>query len=127
MNHPSAPEHWPVAPPVGARRAAPEQTRTAHAAWRRKYASGRRIDDDELRALGCFFPLHDYGDAVVLADPGVLIVPSFMGSAPLAAMHGYHPDDRFSKGCFLSDAPRSGPESLLGFKPYFERLVTELR
>ena len=26
-----------------------------------------------------------------LLDPGVLMVPSFMGSRPLAAMHGYDP------------------------------------
>jgi hypothetical protein len=32
---------------------------------------------------------------VFLLDPGVLLVPSFMGREPVAAMHGYdagHPD-----------------------------------
>ncbi len=88
---------------------------------------GRRLSDHELRALGCWFPAHQYGDAIVLANPGVLIVPSFMGSAPLAAMHGYHPEDAFSKGCFLSDATVSAPASLLGFKAYLERVVGESR
>jgi len=37
----------------------------------------------------------DWGEDVFLVDPGRLIVPSFMGRSPLAAMHGYdpaHPD-----------------------------------
>ncbi len=81
--------------------------------------NGRRLSDDELRARGCFFPGREYGDAVFLAYPGVLIVPSFMGAAPIAAMHGYDPDDRFSLGCFMSDATNaSAPSSLLGFKSY---------
>ncbi len=80
---------------------------------------GRRLSDDELRARGCFFPRREYGDAVLLAQPGVLIVPSFMGAARIAAMHGYDPDDRFSQGCFMSDAKDApAPASLLGFKSY---------
>jgi hypothetical protein len=80
---------------------------------------GRRLSDDELRRHGCFFATREYGEAVLLANPGVLIVPSFMGAAPLAAMHGYDPDDRFSQGVFMSDATHApAPESLLGFKSY---------
>lgn len=88
---------------------------------------GRRLTDDELRALGCWFPAHEYGNAVILANPGVLIVPSFMGSRAIAAMHGYHPNDAFSKGCFMSDAGHVAPSSLLGFKAYLERVVRGLR
>jgi hypothetical protein len=88
---------------------------------------GRRLSVDEMRALGCWFPAHEYGDAVVLANPGVLIVPSFMGSSPIAAMHGYHPDDSFSKGCFMSDADRPAPTSLLGFKSYLEGVLRGTR
>ncbi|HEU4928718.1 MAG TPA: alkaline phosphatase family protein [Candidatus Krumholzibacteria bacterium] len=81
--------------------------------------NGRRLSDDELRACGCFFPGREYGDAVLLAHPGVLIVPSFMGSARIAAMHGYDPGDRFSQGCFMSDVSDApAPASLLGFKSY---------
>ena len=80
---------------------------------------GRRLSDDDLRAQGCLFPGREYGDAVILADPGVLIVPSYMGAAPIAAMHGYDPDDRFSRGCFMSDATNApATASLLGFKSY---------
>ena len=88
---------------------------------------GRVIADHELRPLGCWFPAREYGEAIVLANPGVLIVPSFMGSSPLAAMHGYHPDDVYSKGCFMTDAGRAAPASLLGFKSDFEAVVRESR
>lgn len=81
--------------------------------------NGRRLSDGELRAEGCFFPGREYGDAVILANPGVLIVPSFMGAAPIAAMHGYDPHDSLSQGCFMSDANDApAPASLLGFKSY---------
>jgi hypothetical protein len=89
--------------------------------------AGRLLSDDELRALGCWFPAREYGDAVVLANPGVLIVPSFMGAKPIAAMHGYHPDDAFSKGCFMSDVADPAPASLLGFKNYLASLLGRAR
>jgi hypothetical protein len=56
---------------------------------------GRWLEDGELERLGALFTGRDYGDAVFLLHPGVLMVPSFMGQRPLAAMHGYdpsHPD-----------------------------------
>ncbi len=58
-------------------------------------ARGRWLTVDERRAAGAWWDDHRYGDDVWLADPGALVVPSFMGSRPLAAMHGYdaaHPD-----------------------------------
>jgi len=84
---------------------------------------GRRLGDGELDALGCLFPRREYGESVFLADPGVLIVPSFMGSRAIAAMHGYHPDDAFSRGCFLTDAGATAPESVLGFKTFLQSLL----
>ena len=89
--------------------------------------AGRRLGEDELRALGCHFPGGEYGNAVFLVDPGVLIVPSFMGSRAIAAMHGYHPDDAFSRGCFMSTAGAGAPESILGFKEYLQELVGKQR
>lgn len=56
---------------------------------------GRWLDGAALAAAGCGFADHAYGDEVFLLDPGVLLVPSFMGREPVAAMHGYdpaHPD-----------------------------------
>src|SRR5678816_86547 len=73
---------------------------------------GRRLDAPQLRAFGCYFPDGSYGDDIFLADPGVLIVPSFMGARRIAAMHGYHPEDRFSRGVFMTDAPMPAPASI---------------
>lgn len=56
---------------------------------------GHWLTPEELLAAQCAFPDHAYGDDLFLLDPGVLLVPSYMGSRPLAAMHGYdasHPD-----------------------------------
>jgi hypothetical protein len=84
---------------------------------------GRRLDAPQLRAFGCYFPGGEYGDDVFLADPGVLIVPSFMGARRIAAMHGYHPEDRFSRGVFMTDAPMPAPASILGFKAHLQKIV----
>ncbi len=57
--------------------------------------AGRWLDDDELAGEGCRFPAREYGEDVFLLAPGRLMVPSFMGSRPVRAMHGYdphHPD-----------------------------------
>jgi hypothetical protein len=57
--------------------------------------AGRWLTPADLEAAGCDFADHRYGESLFLLDPGVLLVPSFMGSSPLAAMHGYdpaHPD-----------------------------------
>lgn len=56
---------------------------------------GRWLTPEELARAGADFADGGYGDDVFLLDPGVLLVPSFMGRSPLAAMHGYdaaHPD-----------------------------------
>jgi len=88
---------------------------------------GRRLDAHELRAFGCHFPAGEYGDDVFLAHPGVLIVPSFMGARRIAAMHGYHPEDRYSRGVFMTDAAMPAPSSILGFKSHLQRVVQARR
>lgn len=88
---------------------------------------GRRLDAPQLRAFGCFFADGSYGDEIFLVDPGVLIVPSFMGSRRIAAMHGYHPEDRFSRGVFMTDAPMPAPSSILGFKSHLQKIVKARR
>jgi hypothetical protein len=59
---------------------------------------GRILGAAELEGLGVAYTDGRFGDLVFLADPGVLIIPSYMGSEAVAAMHGYHPDseDMFS-------------------------------
>jgi hypothetical protein len=88
--------------------------------------TGRLLSQGELQAFGCDFPDERYGRHVLLADPGVMIVPSFMGRERLAAMHGYDPNDRFSKGVFLSNDPGGDlPASILDFKDYLVSRVVE--
>jgi len=84
---------------------------------------GRHLDAPQLRAFGCYFPNGEYGDAIFLADPGVLVVPSFMGARRIAAMHGYHPEDRFSLGCFMTSVSMPALDSILGFKAHLQKVV----
>ncbi len=80
---------------------------------------GRILSEEELRTYGCFFEDESYGKQIFLCSPGLMIVPSFMGKQRLAAMHGYDPADRFSKGCFLTNDPEGElPHSILGIKDF---------
>jgi len=84
-----------------------------------EHAAGRLLGDDELRQYGCYFDDHAYGDWVLLVNPGVMVVPSFMGQTRIAAMHGYDPGHRDSVGVFLTNEPDTDlPQSILGFKDY---------
>ena len=56
---------------------------------------GRWLEQEELAREGADFAGHEYGDDVFLLAPGALLLPSFMGTTAVAAMHGYdarHPD-----------------------------------
>ena len=80
---------------------------------------GRVLGDDELEVAGCRFEDGSYGDIVFLLSPGRLIVPSYMGRETIAAMHGYDPDDRFSKGVFMTnDAAVELPASILDLSEF---------
>lgn len=57
---------------------------------------GRLLSDAQLAKLECNFSGNKYGEIFFVANPGVLICPSFLGDKPLAAMHGYLPDDKDS-------------------------------
>ena len=71
---------------------------------------GRWLDDAELGRQGALFPARDYGDDIFLLHPGVLMVPSFMGQHPLAAMHGYDPSHPDMAALLWSNRPV--PESV---------------
>lgn len=78
---------------------------------------GRVLSGEELASLGCAFADDSYGELIFLVKPGYLIVPSYMGREPLAAMHGYHPQDPSSLGCFFSTAAAQRmPGSILDLK-----------
>ena len=57
--------------------------------------AGHWLTAEETARAGVRFPAGDYGDDVFLLDPGLLVLPSFMGATAPAGMHGYdpaHPD-----------------------------------
>jgi hypothetical protein len=62
---------------------------------------------------------------IFLLSPGGLIVPSFMGREAIHAMHGYDPNDPFSKGCFMTNDDNAAlPSSILDLKDYLlERIL----
>lgn len=70
---------------------------------------GRVLPDDELRQLGILFPDRRYGQLIFLMNPGWLMASSnFNGAGWVpAGMHGYHPDDPYSDGVFLTNRPYS--------------------
>jgi hypothetical protein len=76
----------------------------------------------DLEREGVDFPDDRWGARFVLADPGVLLVPSFMGRAPLAGMHGYTPDDAASDAVLLSqEDPGPDVRSILDLRRYWNR------
>ena len=78
---------------------------------------GKVLTPQELEAHGCRFGDDSYGDVIFLLRPGSLIVPSYMGREPVAAMHGYDPSDPWSLGVFFSNVPERGlPGSILDLK-----------
>jgi hypothetical protein len=67
--------------------------------------AGRWLDDATLAAWGCDFPGRAYGERIFLMNPGVLLLPSHMGVAPLKGMHGYEPGHEDSVAMLASSVP----------------------
>jgi len=81
-------------------------------------SGGRILKEEELRALGVWFDDGRFGDLIFLADPGVMIVPCFMGKKPIAGMHGYHPDASCMDSALYMNNDRTGDGiSLLDIAP----------
>lgn len=72
---------------------------------------GRILAEDELQQLGIFFRDRRYGEVIFLLHPGCLFSRSdFSGRGwTPSGMHGYHPDDPYSYGVFLSNHEPSPP------------------
>ncbi len=87
---------------------------------------GRVLDQPTLDAWRVRFRDREYGDHFFVADPGELILPSDMGRAPLAAMHGYDPADPTSDACFLSDREISlSADHITAVLPALRRRIAE--
>jgi predicted AlkP superfamily pyrophosphatase or phosphodiesterase len=69
------------------------------------HPKGRMLSDEELKAHGVWFENRQYGELVFLMNPGVLIVPSFMGAKPCKGMHGYNPADPDSFASLSANKP----------------------
>jgi hypothetical protein len=83
-----------------------------------------RLREEEARRLHCHFPDGRFGRRIYLADPGWIILPNFLGRGPMAAMHGYHPEDDHSPGVLLArSADRPLPERLVQIRPYLLELL----
>jgi len=67
-----------------------------------KINDGKILADSELDVLGALWDDRRFGDMIFLMNPGVLIVPSFMGKTATAAIHGYHPDDLSADAVFMA-------------------------
>ena len=78
----------------------------------------------EQRREGIDFNDDRYGAVIALADPGVLICPSYMGRTPLAGMHGYSPDDPASDAMLLAEeAPATPLASILDLRRHFRSML----
>ncbi len=69
----------------------------------KNHSKGRSLSIEELKKLGVGFEDSQYGELIFLMNPGVQIVPSFMGIKPLKGMHGYHPSDPDSFAAICSN------------------------
>ena len=72
---------------------------------------GRWLTREELVHAGADFTDQRYGEDLFLLDPGVLMVPSFMGTRGVAAMHGYDPAHADMPGMLASN--RSLPDQVV--------------
>lgn len=77
--------------------------------WLAQTPGGHILSPQELRRYGCEFAGYKYGQMWFLADPGVLFCPGHLGEKPLAAMHGYAPEDPYSPAFFGSTESMSSP------------------
>lgn len=84
---------------------------------------GRILDDEELKKEGVFFPDRRFGDVIFLLNPGVLLVPSYMGRKRIPGMHGYAPSDADSTAMICSN--RWLPTDLEGIEQIFWLMVQE--
>jgi len=85
---------------------------------------GRWLTPEDLERAGARFPDHEYGDDIFLLDPGVLLVPSYMGDRRLAAMHGYDPSHPDMAALLWSN--RAVPERVRHLKDVRAYLESEL-
>ena len=94
------------------------ESETAIRAVLEKETNGKILSKEQMHEWGCDFKNNRYGDLFFLANPGILLCPSFLGETHLAGMHGYSPDDKDSVASFATnvklDAPPKRLDDLFG-------------
>jgi hypothetical protein len=89
---------------------------------------GHWMSPAELASHGADFADHRYGDDLYLLDPGALLVPSYMGREPVAAMHGYAPSHPDMAGVLASNRPLPADVTHLShLRGFLERELGALR
>ena len=89
---------------------------------------GRWLAEADLAREGANFADHRYGDDVFLLEPGALLLPSYMGREPVAAMHGYDPAHPDMAGLLASNRPLPADVTHLAhLRAFLERELDALR
>jgi len=70
---------------------------------------GTLLADDDLKSEGIYFEDRRFGETVYLMNPGVLVLPSYMGVTAPAGMHGFTPEHEDSYAVLMSNRPIDPP------------------
>ncbi len=90
--------------------------------------AGRWLAPEELAREGADFADQRYGADIFLLRPGALLLPSFMGRTPVAAMHGYDPGHPDMAGVLASNRPLPQDVTHLAhLRGYLERELDALQ
>lgn len=73
---------------------------------------GRVLGKQDLEDLKIYFSDSRYGEVIFLMNPGVLIYPNLFGKYAPKGMHGFHPDDPYSYGSYLSNVDAYSPSHI---------------
>ncbi|MBU8923161.1 MAG: alkaline phosphatase family protein [Bacteroidales bacterium] len=89
-------------------------------------ARGKILKEDELDRLGISFKDGRFGDIIFQLDAGIIIVPSFMGKTPVAAMHGYHPaEESMFSALFTNRDVEFYGSRITDVAPFFKKTFSE--
>lgn len=82
-----------------------QSARDAIAGYLAKQTCGRILSEEELKTEGVLFEDRRYGQTIFLLNPGCMMGRSDFNNRGWnpSGMHGFHPDDPYSSGVFLSN------------------------
>lgn len=89
-----------------------------------EHPKGRILSADELKNEGVWFEDGMYGEFIFLLNPGIQMVPSFMGVKQIKGLHGYHPQEADSAASICSN--RELPAGLTKIHQIYHLMQKEL-